>query len=325
MFWDWGQILARWAVIDPSANPTLVNLSENHTFRIDAPNGARSILRVHRPGYHSLAGIRSELEWMEALRADTGLFTPRAIAGTNGDLVQSGPFQRADDLRFMVLFAFEDGEEPAVGDDLEPVFAQLGGLAARCHAHARKWTPPRWFERQRWTERAILDPEAIWGDWRAGPGVAGPLRSILDALDQRLRADLAAYGAEPDRFGLIHADMRLANLLVADGVTRLIDFDDCGYCWFGYDFAAGVSFFEDHPIVGALKARWLEGYRAIAEYPRADEDMLDALVLLRRMALLAWMGTHEEAQIAQDLAPVYAQGSAELAERYLTKGQITAD
>ena len=51
---------------------TLINLSENHTFRIDAPAG-RTVLRVHRPGYHTAASIESELAWLEALRRDTDL------------------------------------------------------------------------------------------------------------------------------------------------------------------------------------------------------------------------------------------------------------
>ncbi len=56
---------------------TLINLSENHTFRIDRADGARFILRVHRPGYQSPASIRSELEWLEALRRDSTLPVPR--------------------------------------------------------------------------------------------------------------------------------------------------------------------------------------------------------------------------------------------------------
>jgi Ser/Thr protein kinase RdoA (MazF antagonist) len=145
---------------------------------------------------------------------------------------------------------------------------------------------------------------------------------VLDRLDAHLRAQLAAYGMGRDRFGLIHADMRLANLLVSDGVTRLIDFDDCGFCWFGYDFGAAVSFFEDSDTVPALRAAWLEGYRQFRPYEAEHEAMLDAMVMLRRMALLAWTGSHAETELAQSLHPTFAAGTAEMAERYLTTGTI---
>lgn len=313
--------LAKWPALS-GGTATLINLSENHTFRIDTPEGEKFILRVHRRDYHSRRAIESELAWMRALSADTGLFTPRPIAGADSQLVQEAPFAHPGDIRHMVVFAFEAGVEPEVGDDLAPLFAQLGALAAQCHAHAERWTPPAMFTRQVWTAEAILDPDAIWGDWRAGPGVSGPVRTRLDALDARLRERLNAYGKPSDRFGLIHADMRLANLLVTQGTTRIIDFDDCGFCWFGYDFAAAVSFFEDDPSVPALKGAWLSGYRRHRAFSETDADMLDTMVMLRRMALLAWIGSHAETELARSLAPTFAKTSADLAARYLETGTL---
>jgi Ser/Thr protein kinase RdoA (MazF antagonist) len=318
---DCGAALSRWAGL-AGGQATLINLSENHTFRIDLPDGGKRILRVHRPSYHSRLAIESELAWMRALRADAGLFTPRPIAGRDGSLVQEAAFLGPDDIRHMVLFVFETGAEPEVGDDLGSVFSQLGALAAQCHAHVERWSPPEPFERQVWTAAAILDPDAIWGDWRAGPGVSGAVRDQLDRLDLVLRDRLAGYGAGKDRFGLIHADMRLANLLVEDGVTRLIDFDDSGFCWFGYDFGAAVSFFEDDPTVPQLREAWLEGYRQHRAFSAEDEAMLDSFVMLRRMALLAWIGSHAETDLAQGFAQSFAPVTAEMAERYLASGSI---
>lgn len=49
------------------ATATLVNVSENTTYRVDDPGTGRSAaLRIHRPAYHSLAAIESELMWMDA-------------------------------------------------------------------------------------------------------------------------------------------------------------------------------------------------------------------------------------------------------------------
>ena len=44
-------------------------------------------------------------------------------------------------------------------------------------------------------------------------------RRQLERLDATIAARLGAFGQDDDRFGLVHADIRLANLLI-DGDRR---------------------------------------------------------------------------------------------------------
>jgi Ser/Thr protein kinase RdoA (MazF antagonist) len=275
-------------------------------------------LRVHRPHYQSAASIESELAWLEALRRDTELPVPQPLAGRNGRLLQTLVL-RDGEPRYAVLFAEEPGVEPQPEDDLGNLFETLGRFAATAHAHAQRFVPPAGFSRQVWTAGAILERDGLWGDWRLAPGVSGSVGRRLAELDARLHSELALYGTGRDRFGLIHADMRLANLLVADGRLTLIDFDDCGFSWFMYDFAAAVSFFEDSPKIPALRRRWLDGYATVRPLSQADVAILDAMVLLRRMALLAWIGSHAETDLARRHAPNFAAATAELAGPYLAR------
>lgn len=296
---------------------TLINLSENHTFRIDTPDGGQHIIRVHRPNYQTNRAIHSELTWLEAIGKDTSIPVVKPMRGVNGELVQSVQIDEAGTQTFAVRFQFEAGDIAETLTDLRGFFGQLGAIAAQCHGHVEHWQRPAVFSRPVWNIEAILNPDGLWGDWRQASHVTGDVALSLMQLDQRLRADFAAYGTGPDRFGLIHADMRLANLLVDGDAVRLIDFDDCGIGWFAYDFAAGVSFLEDSPEVPQLKAEWLAAYRKLRPFSTDDERMLDAAVLLRRMALLAWIGSHNEVDLAQHHAPDFARNSAKLAEAYL--------
>ena len=117
----------------------------------------------------------------------------------------------------------------------------------------------------------------------------------------------------------MHADIRLANLLVDGPHVRVIDFDDCGFSWFMYDFATTVSFFEDHPQVPELKDAWVEGYRSVATLDPADEAELDTFVMLRRLLLVAWIGSHHRfATEAAELGAGFTDGSCALAEQYLS-------
>ena len=72
-----------------SRRRSLINLSENATYRIDDPaTGRRWALRVHRDGYHSTNAIASELAWLQALRSDGVVITPVPVAGRDGALIQ---------------------------------------------------------------------------------------------------------------------------------------------------------------------------------------------------------------------------------------------
>ena len=63
----------------PGASVELLNVSENATFLVRDPSAGPSVLRVHRLGYHTEQEIASELAWMDALRAEAGVRTPRVL------------------------------------------------------------------------------------------------------------------------------------------------------------------------------------------------------------------------------------------------------
>ena len=302
------------------ASARLINLSENATFLAEAPDGRRIVLRVHREGYHSRRAIECELAWQNALAEAGAVATARCVPGRDGARVQSARIDGLDAPRHMVAFGFLEGETPQDGADMAGRFEELGRIAARCHDHALSWRRPEGFERLVWDERAVFGPSPTWGDWRDAPGVDSRVAPVLERTEAAVRARLEAFGKAPDRFNLIHADMRLANLLVRDGRTQIIDFDDCGLGWLMYDFAAAVSFIEDDPRLPELRSAWVRGYRSVRPLPQEDEAEIGTFVMLRRMALLAWIGSHMEAPEPQSLAPDFAARTALLAQGYLGGG-----
>ncbi|GII90646.1 phosphotransferase enzyme family protein [Sinosporangium siamense] len=305
--------------LSPSSEVTLINVSENATFRVDDPvSGERAILRVHRLGYHSLAAIRSELDWLTALRDEAGVRTPRVRRSRAGERVVTVDGTGEGEPRRCVMFEFLPGAEPAE-EGLVEGFEALGALTARMHVHARSWAAPEGFTRFHWDYEAALGAVARWGRWQEGVGVGGEALAVLGRLDRELRGRLGAWGTGADRYGLIHADLRLANLLVDGSPTpSVIDFDDCGHGWYLYDLAAALSFIEHHPRVPEMIDAWLRGYRTVLDLPAEDEAEIWTFVMFRRLQLVAWIGTHPGAEIAGELGAGYTLGSCELAERYLT-------
>jgi len=223
-------------------------------------------------------------------------------------------------VRFEFLPGTEPGSETPGGTALTSAhFAELGEITARMHRHAREWSRPAWFTRFHWDYAAAFGRAARWGRWQDGIGVGPSERQILARLDDVLQARLKAFGTGPERYGLVHADTRLANLLVHDGSVSVIDFDDSGFSWYLYDLGTSVSFFEHAPEVPALVDSWLEGYRKAGQLSAEDQAEIWTFIMFRRLLLVAWIGSHQAVDIAAELGTGYTQGSCDLAESYLSR------
>lgn len=306
----------------PQARLSLLSLSENATYRVEDPaDGRIAALRVHRTGYHPPRGVASELAWLQALRRDEGLLTPAVFRAVDGrEIVDIEIGQRT---RQCVLFEFLPGSEPA-SDELEGKFELLGGISARMHRHARSWQRPAWFNRFRWDFDCCIGTTPRWGRWQDGVGVGVEETAVLGRAAALIGERLRRFGTGPERFGLIHADMRLANLLVNGPDIQVIDFDDCGFGWFLFDLGAALSFIEHDPRVPALCAAWVRGYRRELTLPAADAAEIPTFVLLRRLQLVAWVGSHAFADAARELGADFTHGACEMAERYLAAATPTA-
>lgn len=307
--------LPRWG-LSPGCAPELLAISENATFKVEVPGANAMVFRVHRPGYHTRAEITSELAWLDALRAEGLVATPHPIRQLDGSLIAD-----IDDRgvpRHVVAFDFIPGQEPVADAALAPWFRELGRIHAVLHDQARRWRRPTDFARKRWNFAATLGEAPLWGDWRTALGLEAPGRALLQRTVDVVGRACADLGEGPEAFGLIHADLRLANLLVDGDRLTLIDFDDCGFSWFLYDFAAAVSFIEHEPFIPELKAAWIEGYGQRARLSAEQVRQLDLFVMLRRILLTAWIASHSETPTAQSLGAAYTDGTLALAERFLS-------
>lgn len=310
--------------LSPRAEVALLNVSENATFALGEPQGRQLVLRVHRVGYSSAEEIRSELAWMRALREDGIVDGAAPVSGADGAFVQVlEPLDRervgAWPRRFAVAFERLPGREPEAGDAVR-WFERLGEITARMHLHSRSWVLPEGFCRKRWDFDAMVGERGFWGPWRAAIGLDEAGVAVLERVLVKLRRRLQQIGESAEVFGLVHADLRLANLLVDGHHLRVIDFDDCGFSWYLYDFATAVSFIEHEPVVPTLLRSWLQGYRrtlGLSDEAAAD---IPGFVILRRILLTAWLASHAEVPFAREFGAEYTRGTVRLAQRWLEGG-----
>jgi Ser/Thr protein kinase RdoA (MazF antagonist) len=291
-------------------------LTENATYRVSEARLEPIVIRVYRPGGRPEVEVQSELAWMSALRDDLGPILPAVLTGDDGvGLVQVVPGGGAPSC-FCVAFSLAPGVEPNE-DDLVRWFPRLGEITASFHQQARRWRRPTWFSRPTWDVSTTLGDRPHWGPWRASVAdeeERQQLQELADVVTQRL----TAFGTGAERFGLVHADLRLANL-VADGESiQVIDFDDCGLSWYLYDLACALTFNEARADVNDLIASWVNAYRQVEPLSRADEDEIPTFLMLRRLMLSAYVGLRPDIELAAELAQNgYAAETCHLAEAYL--------
>ncbi|MEO1161440.1 MAG: phosphotransferase, partial [Pseudomonadota bacterium] len=202
---------------------------------------------------------------------------------------------------------------PASGLCMHP----RGDFAKLLHAQARSWRRPEWFERFTWDAATAIGDTPHWGRWRHGIGVDVNRADLFAETADLIAHRLAAYGKSSDRFGLVHCDLRLANILVDGDIVKVIDFDDSGFSWFMYDAATPVSFYEHLPQTPELIRHWIEGYRRVADLSQDDLNEIATFVMLRRLLLVAWIGSHSETDLARSMGLDYTGQTDDLCRTYL--------
>ncbi len=296
----------------------LLTISENHTYCAD-DGETRLILRVHRAGYHTQPEIHSELDWMTALHAAGTVSTALPVARRDGQRLSQ--IETEGHIHHVSAFTFLAGDEPEVGAHLADRFEDLGAITARLHNHARAWERPASFQRKRWDFDMMFGGISIWGNWRAAYASPDDL-ALGETLESALHDRLSDYGDGADRFGLIHGDLRVANLLDDGQRLAVIDFDDCGFGWFAYDFASAISFHEEDASIPALQAAWLKGYRSVAPFSADDEAILPTMIMARRLLLTAWLASRAGNDTDSVYGRGFAPGTLRLAQRYMDEETV---
>jgi Ser/Thr protein kinase RdoA (MazF antagonist) len=262
------------------------------------------------------------MAWLAALRRDGVLATQIPVAGLDGEWVQVVRDVARDpdgEARKVVLFEWENGSHPRIDMDLRQCFHRLGAITAQMHVHSRTWQRPEGFVRFTWDFETSLGETPRWGRWRDALGANAARLDLFGRAVELIGERLSLYGRGPNRFGLAHCDLRLDNLLIDQGEIKVIDFDDCGFSWYMYDVAAAVSFYEHLPQVPGLIECWLEGYRTVSALSLAEEEEIPTFIMLRRLLLVAWVGSHADTILAQSLGTAYTVQTVALCSAYLKR------
>lgn len=306
---------------------TLLNYSENAMYLItDSITSEKRILRVGRPNYHSKSEIQSEIAWLKSVDETTTVEVPSPILGKDGDYVQTIILANNPQEYYCTMFTFLEGVAPDADNEKEliKIFAHIGEITAHFHEHVIKnWQQFQTFHRPTWNYETILGEKPKWAKWQDGLAITPERKKLFERVSKTIQSRLERFGKEPTRFGLIHADLRDANLLIEDDRIKVIDFDDCGFGWYLYDLASSLSFIEHKPYVPQLIHAWLKGYRRVRSLTKEEENEIPTFIMMRRLQLISWIGSRDN-ETARELGSRYTVDTDTLAEDYLSQFESTA-
>lgn len=302
-------------------NARLLQISENITYIVENKESLtkEGVMRISRPGYHSLEELHGEFLWLQEIKNYTPLIVADPIKGNDGSFIQLISNYMVSSPYTCVMYEFLEGRAPDENDTEQLVkqFMDLGETTAYLHKQVKMWRNARYLKRFIWNYDTMIGDNPRWGSWKAAVDLTPEITQLLERTSEVIKERLDSYGITKERFGLIHADLRLANLLIEGDQIKVIDFDDCGFGWFMHDLAAAVSFIEATPIASELIAAWIEGYTKVEHLTPADLVEIDTFVMQRRLQLLAWIASHFDSDPVKELSVGFTEGTAELAERYL--------
>jgi len=306
-------------------NPTQVTIlsrSENVVCALHTDDGARYALRLHRPGYNTVEELRSEVQWVLALE-DAGVQVPKAVATSDGDHyvpimveTEGGPTEHQ-----VGVIGWVNGQplgDPleASDNDLSHHYARIGELAAEVRVQSSSWQLPPSFVRRRWDVDAFVGESPLWGRFWDVDILTPDQADVLDQARQAMHHTLAAQPTTPDRFGLIHADLHLGNVMADGDDLTLIDFDDAGFGWYAYELAVSLNNVLDEPWYPAARAAMFEGYQRVHPLAADEIELVDTLLIMRSMMILGWLAARPELP-AYEFLPDVADGAVAAAREFV--------
>ena len=284
----------------PVVQLELISISENTVFRVDTDSNGTYVLRIHRPGYHTLAELNSEQQWTAALkRAGIGVPLPRLTRDDRG--YATIPVPGSTETRYVGIVEWFEGVTlsslMAQTPDMRTLalhFNQLGQIAARIHNQAVSWLVPEGFQRHAFDADGFMGDAPFWGPFWVLPELKAAEREHILKARRAIYRVLSDYSKEEGTYSLIHADLHPHNLLVNGDRLHVIDFDDSGFGWHQYEIAVALDAYRNLPHFEVARDALIAGYRS--ERPLSDEaiELLPMFLLIRSLALLGWLHERPE-------------------------------
>jgi Ser/Thr protein kinase RdoA (MazF antagonist) len=257
-----------------------LNSYENRVYQLGIEDGPPLIAKFYRPARWDNAAIREEHDFTREL-LDSELPVVAPLYNPAGESIhQHGEF------RFS-LYPRVPGRTPELDnpDQLEVI----GHLLARIHLHG---------EQTDFSHRPAIDiqnygiepAQFLLNEHKLPPAVESAYRHLTDDLLAKIADHFSAAGSVQQL--RIHGDCHPGNILYADGIPHIVDFDDARMGPAIQDLWMYLS--GDRQYQQARLLDVLDGYTRFRDFNPRELHLVEALRTLRMIHYAAWLAKRAE-------------------------------
>ena len=246
------------------------------------------LLRIHDSREQKIDAIKLEMDWLIAIRSDTGLSVPEPVPALDGKFIVKVEVPGIPGERVCTLLRWLKGRR--ITKHVRPHhFLAQGRAMAQLHNQAEQWRAPNDLVKRRFDYDGLFCDDAGAGipnsaAWDLLPPRHKEVYSIIARKTKLLMND---WGKTPSVYGLIHGDCGIdANVLFWKGEAQIIDFDGSGFGYYVYDVAIALEHCWDDPAYAQYWEFFLKGYSTF----RSVSDSQLVAIDLFRAAFYVYMG-----------------------------------
>jgi Ser/Thr protein kinase RdoA (MazF antagonist) len=266
----------------------------NDVFRVSVPSGESYALRLQSELLNDRQ-VRSQLKWLESLANESDVRVPMPVQTTDGKpftcVMHAGVRRRA------VLLRWLPGKTASTRND--SVYRSAAGMIARLHRHAETFRSGPGFSSRKLDAAWLFGPRFFIHSPAARRYLRAAKRKTAQRIEQFVQQAMLDLGRHPSRFGLIHADLNLDNIVFHRGNASPIDFDEFGRGWYLFDLAELIRTSITPDNWRKRKQLALSVYQQTRALHSVEIDGMDPFIVATFVQYLNWAFIH--ARHEQDL------------------------
>jgi Ser/Thr protein kinase RdoA (MazF antagonist) len=263
----------------PVTRIRLITNETNGVFRVDTADGEKYVIRVGLPGRRSLAQVRSETMWMDAIRRETNLLVPAPEPNRQGEFVTTASAPGVPEPRLCVVTRWISGID--IQDNLTPAnIEKWGAFIGQLHQHGANFNSPPDFEIGCYDRVFPYEKPVLFAPENEDI-VTPSRREMVKMVEGYVVEAIDRLKANGELMIVTHGDMHGWNAMVSRGRIAAIDFEDLIWAWPIQDVGVTLYYYRRRDNYQEIRDAFKQGYESVWPWPERYPNELETFIAAR--------------------------------------------